>query len=35
MILVINVSGIKQYIDQVDGQRKEALQPVIIEGEEE
>ena len=25
----------RQYIGQVDGQRKETLQPVIIEGEEE
>ena len=33
--LVVNVSQIKQYIDQVDGQRKETPQPVVIEGEEE
>jgi len=31
--LVVNVSRIKQYVDQVDGQRKEAPQPVIVEGE--
>jgi len=33
--LVVNVSQIKQYVDQVDGQRKEIPQPVVIEGEEE
>jgi len=33
--LVVNVSQIKQYIDQVDGQRKETPQPVTIKGEEE
>jgi len=32
---VVNISRIKQYIEQVDGQRKEAPQPVIIEGKEE
>jgi len=32
---VVNVSRIKQYVDQVDGQRKETPQPVVIEGEEE
>jgi len=32
---VVNVSRIKRYIDQVDGQRKRVPQPVIIEGEEE
>ena len=32
---VVNISRIKWYIDQVDGQRKEAPQPVIIEGEKE
>ena len=32
---VVNVSRIKWYIDQVDGQRKETPQPVIIEEEEE
>ena len=31
---VVNVSRIKQYIDQVNGQRKEASQPVVIKGEE-
>ena len=33
--LVVNVSQIKQYVDQVNGQRKETPQPVVIEGEEE
>ena len=33
--LVVNVSWIKQYIDQVNGQRKETPQPVVVEGEEE
>jgi len=33
--LVVNVSQIKRYINQVDGQRKEAPQPVVVEGEEE
>ena len=33
--LVVNVSQIRWYIDQVDGQRKETPQPVVIEGEEE
>jgi len=32
---VVNVSQIKRYINQVDSQRKETLQPVVIEGEEE
>ena len=32
---VVNVSRIKWYVDQVDGQRKEAPQPVVVEGEEE
>ena len=32
---VVNVSQIKRYVDQVDGQRKEKPQPVVIEGEEE
>ena len=31
---VVNVSWIKQYIDQVDSQRKETPQPVVVEGEE-
>jgi len=33
--LVVNVSRIKQYVDQVDSQRKETRQPVVIEEEEE
>jgi len=33
--LVVNVSRIKRYIDQVDDQRKETPQPVVVEGEEE
>ena len=33
--LVVNVSRIKQYIDQVDSQRRETPQPVVIKGEEE
>ena len=33
--LVVNVSQIKRYVDQVDGQRKEVPQPVVIEGKEE
>jgi len=33
--LVVNVSQIKQYVNQVDGQRKETPQPVVVEGEEE
>ena len=33
--LVVNVSQIKRYVDQVDGQRKEVPQPMVIEGEEE
>jgi len=32
---VVNVSRIRRYIGQVEGQRKEQLLPVIIEGEEE
>ena len=32
---VVNVSRIKQYVGQVDSQRKEALPPVIIKGEKE
>jgi len=32
--LVVNVSQIKRYINQVDGQRKEAPQPMVVEGEE-
>jgi len=33
--LVVNVSRIRQYIGQVEGQKKEQPAPVIIEGEEE
>jgi len=33
--LVVNVSWIKRYVDQVNGQRKETPQPMVIEGEEE
>jgi len=32
---VVNVSQIKRYIDQVDGQRKEIPQPVVAEGKKE
>ena len=32
---VVNVSRIRRYVEQVEGQRKEQLAPVIIEGEEE
>jgi len=32
---VVNVSRIRKYTSQVDGQRKEKLKLVIIEGEEE
>jgi len=32
---VINVSRVRRYKSQVEGQRKEAPQPVVIEGEEE
>ena len=32
---VVNVSRIHRYTGQVEGQRKEAPQPVVIEGEEE
>jgi len=32
---VVNVSRIQQYVEQVEGQRKEQPAPVIIEGEEE
>jgi len=32
---VVNVSRIKQYVKQVDSQRKETPQPVVIKGEEE
>jgi len=33
--LVVNVSRIRWYVGQVEGQRKEQPAPVIIEGEEE
>jgi len=33
--LVVNISRVKCYIDEVDGQKKEMPQPVIVEGEEE
>jgi len=33
--LVVNVSRVRQYVGQVEGQRKEQLTPVIIKGEEE
>jgi len=33
--LVVNVSRIRRYVRQVEGQKKEQLAPVIIEGEEE
>ena len=32
---VVNVSRIRRYIGQVEGQRKEQPAPVVIEGEEE
>jgi len=32
---VVNISRIRKYTNQVDGQRKEMPKPVIIEGEEE
>jgi len=32
---VVNVSRIQRYIEQVEGQRKEQLAPVVIEKEEE
>ena len=31
---VVNVSQVKRYIKQVDGQRKETPQPVVVKGEE-
>ena len=33
--LVVNVSRVQRYKSQVEGQRKEIPQPVVIEGEEE
>ena len=32
---IVNVNRIRQYVDQVDSQRKKTPQSVIIEGEEE
>jgi len=32
---VVNISQVRRYKSQVECQRKEALQPVVIEGEEE
>jgi len=32
---VVNVSRIRKYTSQVDGQRKETPKPIVIEGEEE
>jgi len=32
---VVNVSRVQRYKDQVEGQKKEKLEPVVIEGEEE
>jgi len=32
---VVNISRICRYVGQVEGQKKEQLAPVIIEGEEE
>ena len=31
---IVNVSQIKWYVDQVNSQRKEVPQPVVVEGEE-
>jgi len=33
--LVVNVSRVQQYVEQVEGQRNKQLAPVIIKGEEE
>jgi len=33
--LVVNVSRIRRYVEQVEGQRKEQPAPVVIKGEEE
>ena len=33
--LVVNISRVRQYVEQVEEQRKEQLAPVIIKGEEE
>jgi len=32
---VVNVSRVQRYTSQVEGQKKEMLQPVVIKGEEE
>jgi len=32
---VVNVSRVQRYTEQIEGQRKELPQPVVIEGEEE
>jgi len=32
---VVNINRIRRYVGQVEGQRKEQLAPVIIEGKEE
>jgi len=32
---VVNVSRVRRYTEQIEGQRKELPQPVVIEGEEE
>ena len=33
--LVVNISRVQRYKSQVEGQKKETPQPVVIEGEEE
>jgi len=33
--LVVNVSRVRRYTSQMEGQKKEVPQPVVIEGEEE
>ena len=33
--LVVNVSRVRRYMGQVEGQKKEKPQPIIIKGEEE
>jgi len=33
--LVVNISRIQRYVEQVEGQRKEQLAPVVIKGEKE
>jgi len=32
---VVNINRVRRYTKQVEGQRKEPLQPIIIKGEEE